>query len=298
MTDTDEQQDRLIRLLSPDLRLPRSVSQPTGPVADELRRLIMAAPGSTANETSTAPAVARRPRTFWSSRRRLVFAAPIVAGLAAVAFLVSAALPDSNPVGPAPARAGVLTFAEDNGYLDITIVDPVADPARYRAELAQHGLAIDLKLAPAAPDQVGRVIFQEEDGSDGPQIKTVEKPGDCSANGDCSVGIRVPLSYRGKAQIVFGRTPKPGETIEGDAPVLSPKQQGQLNEHKGKQVADVRAILAANGQTATYRVGFASREAAADEVPGNWYVYDVAPLANDVVVLWVSADGKEPAPGS
>jgi len=291
MTDTDEQQDRLIRLLSPDVHLPPFVSQPTGPVADELRQLIMAA-----SESPAAPA--GRSRKFWSPRWRFVFAAPIVVGLAAVALLVSAALPDSNPVGPGPAQAGALTFTEDNGYLDITIVDPVADPARYKAELAAHGLNIDLKLAPAAPDQVGRVIFQEENDSAGPQIKTVERPGNCSANGDCSVAIRVPLAYRGEAQIVFGRTPQPGETVEGDAPVLSPTQQGQLKSLVGKRVSDVRAILAANGQTATYRVGFASREAAADRVPVNWYVYDVAPLANDVVVLWVSADGKEPPPGS
>lgn len=66
----------------------------------------------------------------------------------------------------------------------------------------------------------------------------------------------------------------------------------------GKRVSEVRELLAANGQTATYRVGFASLEAPADKVPGSWYVYDVAPLANNVVVLWVSADGKEPAPGS
>src|SRR5688572_18414409 len=122
MTDTDEQQDRLIRLLSPDLHLPRSVSQPTGPVADELRQLIMATAESTANEQDTAPAVAGQPRKLWSSRWRLVFAAPIVAGLAAVAFLVSAVLPDSSPVGPAPAQADALRFAESNGYFDITIV--------------------------------------------------------------------------------------------------------------------------------------------------------------------------------
>jgi hypothetical protein len=298
MTDTDEQQDRLIRLLSPDLHLPRSVLQPTGPVADELRQLIMATSASTANEQDTAAAMAARPRKLWTSRWRLVFAAPIVAGLAAVAFLVSAALPDSGPVGTAPARADALHFAESNGYFEITIVDPVADPERYRAELAERGLNIDLKLAPAGPDQVGRVIFQEVNDSEGPQLETVEKPGECSANGNCSVAIRVPLAYRGKAQIVFGRTPKPGETVEGDAPVLSPTQQEQLTALAGKRVSDVRRILAANGQTATYRVGFASRETAADKVPGNWYVYDTAPLTNGVVVLWVSADGKEPAPGS
>lgn len=292
MTDTDEQQDRLIRLLSPDLRIPPSVAQPSGPVADELRQLIMA------TGPDAPPVAVKPPRKPWSLRWRLVLAAPIVAGLAALAFFVSATLPDTSPVGPAPARAGALQFTENDGHLDITIVDPVADPSRYRAELAAHGLDIDLTLAPAAPDQVGRVVFEEVSGDGGPQLKTIEKPGDCTANGNCSVAIRVPLNYRGTARIVFGRTPKPGETVEGDAPVLTPAQESDLKAFEGKRVSEVRARMAKNGQTATYRVGFASREAAADQVPGDWYVYDVAPLANDVVVLWVSKDGKEPPPGS
>jgi len=56
----------------------------------------------------------------------------------------------------------------------------------------------------------------------------------------------------------------------------------------------VRAALASRGQTASYRVGPQNRDAPAGEVPGDWYVYDVAPLPNKVVALWVSADGKEP----
>lgn len=284
MTHTDEQQDQLIRLLSPDVRIPPSVADPGGPAADELRRLVMGA-----SEAAPVPAV--RPRPSWFARWRLALAVPAVGGLAALAFAVSAALPESSPVGPAPAQAGALTFTQQGGYLEIRIVDPVADPAKYRAELAARGLNIDLKLAAAAPDQVGRVIFQEDEGG---ALKTVEAPGDCTANGDCSVAIRVPLDYKGYAQIVFGRTPLPGESVEGDAPVLTGDEEAQLKALVGKRVSEVRALLAANGQTATYRVGERSLEASAAEVPGEWYVYDVAPLANKVVVLWVSEDGKEP----
>jgi hypothetical protein len=267
------------------------VSQPTGPAADELRRLIMAH-----SEPGVSPAAAARPNRSWSLRRRLAIATPIVAGLAAAAFAAFAVLPGASPVGPAPARADALTFIENAGYLDVRIADPAADPQRYNAELAAHGLKIELSLAPGEPEQVGRVIFAEENDNAGPRIKTVEAPGNCTANGNCSVAIRVPLDYRGEARFVFGRTPEPGETIEGDAPVLSSEQKAQLKALRGKRVTDVRELLAAHGQTATYRVGFESLEATADQVPGDWYVYDTAPLANNKVVLWVSKDGKEPAP--
>jgi hypothetical protein len=286
MTNTDERQDRLIRLLSPEFRIAEEVSQPNGPVAEDLLRRIM---GESVPDSRSV--LSRRHRSW---RLRLAFAVPVMAGLVALAFVVSAWLPESSPVGPAPAQAAVLQFTSSSGYLDIKILDPAADPQRYEKELAEHGLNIDLALAPATADRVGRVIFQEVDDGDGPALKTIEAPGRCAVNGNCSVGIRVPLSYKGHARIMFGRTPKPGETVEGDAPVLSPLQERQLRALVGKHVSDARTQLAAHGQTATYRVGFRSLEASADQVPGSWYVYDVAPLANSVVVLWVSADGKEP----
>ena len=176
-------------------------------------------------------------------------------------------------------------------YLEIRILDPAADPQRYQEELAARGLNVELSLAAAEPGDVGRVIFQEEDT---PGIKPVEAPGNCTANGNCGVGVQVPLAYRGHARIVFGRTPLPGESVEGDAPVLTPAQQAQLHDLVGKRVSEARQQLAANGQTASYRAGPVLLEAPASEVPGTWIVYDVAPLAGDVVVIWASEDGKGP----
>ncbi|TDC42450.1 hypothetical protein [Micromonospora sp. KC213] len=298
MTDTDEQQDRLIRQLSPQFRIPASASSPAGSAADELRQLIMGvsevSPVTEIAKPTVQPVNGTAYRRSWSWRRRLAFAVPTVAGLGALAFLGLATLPGPSPVGPVPAQADALQVTRADSHLDIRILDPVADPQRYRAELARHGLSIDLKLAPAGADRVGRLIFSEEDKRGGPSIETIEAPGDCSATGNCSVAVRVPLDYKGHAQLVFGRTPKPGETVEGDAPVLSEGQEADLKALVGKRVSEARELLAARGQTAQYRVGFRSLEASADQVPGSWYVYDVAPLANNVVVLWASADGKEP----
>ena len=132
MTDVDEEQDHLIRLLSPDRARPAGAPGP--PVTELLRDIL------------------RTPATAVPRRRRLLVAVPVVAGLAAAALVVSALLPASAPVavGPAPAHAA-LTFTEDGGFLIVTINDPAADPQRYRDELAKHGLNIKIELVPAEP---------------------------------------------------------------------------------------------------------------------------------------------------
>ena len=267
--------DNMIQLLSPHLDIPHTAADPTGPAADDLLRRVMSAPPV--------------PRRRWGLR--LAIGGSLVAGLAAAVVAASVWLPESSPGGPTPARATVLKITTGDKYLEIRILDPAADPQRYQEELAAHGLNVELSLAAAEPGDVGRVIFQEEDT---PGIKPVEAPGNCTANGNCGVGVQVPLSYRGHARIVFGRTPLPGESVEGDAPVLTPAQQAQLHDLVGKRVSEARQQLAANGQTASYRAGPKLLEAPASEVPGTWIVYDVAPLAGDVVVIWASEDGKAP----
>jgi hypothetical protein len=268
--------DRMVQLLSPDLDIPHTAADPTGPAADDLLRRVM----------STAPP----PRRRWGLR--LAIGGSLVTGVAAAVVAATVWLPTSSPGGPTPAQAAALQITTGDKYLEIRILDPAADPQRYRQELAARGLDIDLSLAAAEPGEVGRVIFQEDDTRG---IKLVEAPGNCTANGNCGVGVQVPLSYRGHARIVFGRTPLPGESVEGDAPVLTAGQKAQLRALVGMRVSEARRQLAVNGQTASYRVGPKSLEAPASEVPGTWTVFDVAPLAGNVVVIWASQDGKEPA---
>jgi hypothetical protein len=56
----------------------------------------------------------------------------------------------------------------------------------------------------------------------------------------------------------------------------------------------VRATLTAHGWTADYRVGGDQHTADAAAVPGDWYVYDVAPIGGGVLVLWVSETRTPP----
>lgn len=263
MHDIDEEQDDLIRLLAP------TVHVRTGP-DEAMLRAIMAADD--------------QPTRFRSRHRRGLTAVAAVAGLAAAAFAVLAALPTSAPVG-APSAANALSISEDAGYLVITIKDPAADPARYQAELRRRGLNITIELAPARPEDVGKVVFSEI--GDPEQLTYIEDPGRCTANGSCAVGIRVPEDFASYARITFGRTPLPGEETEAGTPSGGGAKTDAL---RAKTVAEVRRITAAQGKTLLYRVGPRSLDAPAEQVPGWWKVCGVAYGTGNSIVVWVSED--------
>jgi hypothetical protein len=211
-----------------------------------------------------------------------------VSTVAAVAFGVAVLPPDrTSPVGPAPAQAQALAFTESGGFLEIRIKDPAADPRRYRREIADRGLDIQLKLAPARPDQIGRVVFV---GESAPGLETLEQPGYCSESGNCSVGVRVPANYHGTAVIVFGRAARPGEEIPGG----TTDERALAEQLEGRTVSDMKRILAAAGKSPSYRTGPVPVGTPAEQIPDAWIVIDATPVPGDVVLVWVSADGKVP----
>ncbi|MET7419077.1 hypothetical protein [Dactylosporangium sp. NPDC005555] len=262
MTEIDEEQDHLVRLLSPTVHVPASAQA----ASDELLRDILHA---------TPPAA------DW--RRRLFIAVPAAAGLTVVALVAGSLLST-----PEPANAA-LTFSERAGYITVTINDPAADAQRYNDELAKYGLNIKIQLVPANPDDVGKVVFEE---TGAPGLEAIENPGRCNANGSCQVGFKVPLNFSSYAVVAFGRTPLPGESVDGGSTAQKDVGESLL----GKTVAEARRILAAKGMTAEYRVGPKSLSAPAEEVPGDWIVFDTAPIDTTVIVLWSSADGRSPIP--
>lgn len=282
MNDIDTEQDRLIQSLAPVHHVPAAVLDPTGPAASELLREILASP---VQAQPVTPVLPRTPR--W---RRLAIALPTIAAAAVVAWGVAAVLPSdkTGPVGTRPAQAQALQFTQNGDFLEIRIVDPAADPQRYRREIADRGLDIGLQLVPARAEQVGRVVFTEESV---PGIEPLEQPGNCTENGNCSVGVRVPTTYRGHAVIIFGRETGPGEEVEG----------GTSNDHAlasslaGKTVADMKRILATAGKTPSYRTGPRSLDTPADQIPNTWIVNSATPIPGNVIVVWVSADGKPEA---
>lgn len=93
---------------------------------------------------------------------------PAGAGLACSALAAVVIVRDDAPAGPRdPAAtaptvtlAAALTFTHRRDHIDVRVRDPLADPARYRAEFAAQGLKVELSLVPASPSIVGTVIIR------------------------------------------------------------------------------------------------------------------------------------------
>ncbi|HEY1639781.1 MAG TPA: hypothetical protein VGG35_03770 [Streptosporangiaceae bacterium] len=256
-----------------------------------------------------------------STRRRWLVAVPAAAAVAAAALVVTmisqpgpsapagqaghraGSVPAGH--GPAPVRAHVLSFVRHGHYIDVIVRDPVADPAQYRAEFARHHLNISLKLLPVSPSIVGTVVYFG--GTHTNAITPITATGAChvASGGDqCPVGLRVPVSFRGQADLVFGRAARPREQYESTASAFAPGEAMHGLDIHGKTVAQVEAMLRQRHVTAVRfnveRHGVARNQS---QAPGRWYVYDAVPWASRQVLLFVGPTRTEPkagppAPGS
>jgi hypothetical protein len=250
-----------------------------------------------------APAAGRHPRSGASRRRlprRLLIGVPIAAAVAVAGLIVtSLGAPGQHlgPVrlGPPKAQAAVLSFTRDGGYIKVVVLNPLADPKRYRAEFAKHHLDISLTLVPASPSVVGTLVEESvSSGAASEELKPILAKDRCVTGGGgnvCPVGVWVPIDFRGSASLVFGRAARPGEQYESAAQADGPGEAMHGLHYQGKTVAAVLAMLAKRGVTVPqWRVqpaGQCSVEARRT-VPGNWLVYQAVPWAPGQVVLWAA----------
>ncbi|WP_030456234.1 hypothetical protein [Herbidospora cretacea] len=108
-----------------------------------------------ATMSATLDAIIRSPRPVRRRRRKPLILITLTAVLAVVLPIVTLPSPGAPFIlGPAKAVA----FADQGDYIDIRIVDPDADPRRYREDFAAHGLRVNLIMEPASPSLVGKVI--------------------------------------------------------------------------------------------------------------------------------------------
>ncbi len=173
--------------------------------------------------------------------------------------------------------------------------DPLADPARYRAEFARHHLRISLKLVPASPSLIGTVVYLSGD------ITPITAHGKCYTGGSgaaCPVGVRVPANFHGSAQVVFGRAARPGEQYETTASAFAPGELLHGMRVTGHTVAQVLAMLRHRGVSVPW-FNYDHRGYARNlrSVPGTWFVYDAVPWAQQQVMLFVGPT-RTPHPGA
>ena len=241
----------------------------------------------------------------WVKKGRWLIGIPVAAALA-VALLVATSLgrPGQRvgPVTVGPPAAQALSFSRHAGAITVTVRNPLADPARYRAEFARHHLRITLKLVPASPSLVGTVVYLSGD------ITPITAHGKCheaSGTAACPVGVRVPAGFHGQAEVVFGRAARPGEQYESTAAAFAPGEVMHGMRVTGRTVAQVLAMLRHRGVSVPV-FNYAHRGYARNlrSVPGTWFVYDAVPWAPQQVMLSVGPTrtphygGGRPVPGT
>jgi hypothetical protein len=234
-------------------------------------------------------------------RRPRMATIALVAALAAVVLVVTTIGGAQNGIGPlavGPGSAQALSFTTSGGFINVIVRNPLADPARYRAEFAAHHLDITLKLVPASPSTVGTVVAFG--GTQLQSLDPITARGKCvvaSGGSICPVGVRVPLGYRGSGEIVFGRAARPGEQYVSGGSATAPGEAMHGLRYRGRTVATVLALLRARHVTVPqYRYVHASfgHELRSDQVPSDWYVLNAIPWAPGQVLLFVGPTPKGP----
>lgn len=222
---------------------------------------------------TTRPGPEARP----ARRRRPVLrlALPGVA-LATAAFVaLSWLLPTGAGFGPGPAAA--LDIRQEDGYYVVEVKDLFADPDRYQEQLRGVGLDVTLRLVPSTPSMVGSIFpTSPTDERYLDEIKTIDPPGACDKMGGCPIGVKVPVNFRGPAEIILGREASPGEAYANGTSIDALGEPLHCVPFRGKTVAEVRELLAQRGLTVhTFRDTnpyIDEADATKTSVPDSWYV--------------------------
>jgi hypothetical protein len=240
-----------------------------------------------------APVAAQR-----RSRRRWAVILPVAAVATAAAVVAIATDTGPSPAHHAGVQLAALSFSTEAKYLVVKVMDPFADPARYRKEFAAHGLNVDLKMVPASPSIVGTFVG----GAIDDRIKVITAKGRCDTGGgrSCPVEVKIPVNYTGHAMLAFGRPARTGENYNTTAPVTAPGEMLHGVDLTHRTVTQLRALLAKRHITiAEYHWeddpnakhdafgGVQVRTLRADQVPGSWHIVDVAPLSENSVIVTV-----------
>lgn len=265
--------------------------------------------------TATPPEQRRHVGEHRERRRRpLLIGIPLAAGVAAAALVVASlggpahqgttGHTGQSAAGSSAVQTQALSFVTSNSSITVTVRDPLADPAKYRAEFAQHHLNISLKLIPVSPSLVGTVVYIGGSSS-ASDLTPITAKGRCYTGGGgsaCPVGVRIPAGFSGTADLVFGRAAKPGEQYQSAASAFAPGEAMHGMSVTGETVSQVLAQLRARNVTVPVfnyiNTNGTATHLRPDQVSGSWYVYDAIPWASDQVMLFVGQTAKQPAGGS
>lgn len=235
-------------------------------------------------ERSQARSAVRRPRR---RRRRLLLAS----GVAAVGLALAVFFGVSQLVDPRGAQAAV-QFSQTDDYIVATIIDVYASSAELRDAFAAQGLDIDLKLVPVSPSLVGSVVFIEDESNAG-GIETISSPDREAPGGPLQIGIRVPVGYKGHAEIDLGRPAKPEETYVSSGIAFAEGEALHGSGLVGMKVKEAVRRLTELGLSADWRSVTPEDATRVDPASiSEFYVTDAFPKAPGKVIVFASPSPK------
>lgn len=214
------------------------------------------------------------------------FVAAAVAALALSLSLSSSSTP----------AAEALSFSQRGNYVIARILNPYASVVELKRELAANHLHVALKLVPASPGSVGKVVMIDVNGTPASGIQPLLE-GKC-ANGPCTVGVKVSRDYKGTGYIVIGRPAKPGERYES-TPIGGSFAPGEALHCSGLEGARLRRalpVLRSKGLSVVRwrTVSGAHRALRMRELAR---VQEIAPVAPGKVEVWVAPSRLQRALG-
>lgn len=177
-------------------------------------------------------------------------------------------------LGQVPAAAA-LDIKQVGDHYEITVNDLLADPSVYQAELRARGIDITLSLAPTSPARAGAILVMNDlDRVRGPVeggVTTIDGPGPCVRFGGCPVGLRVPVGFDRKAEIVLGREGRPGERYTMPPGIGMTGEPLHCVVFSNKTVAEIGPMLRDRGLEPEFT---AYGVKGLFTPPQNWYVHD------------------------
>jgi len=262
---------------------------------DELRGLARrpAARALFDDVTAVPPGRAARPAR---ARRRMIMGAVAATAVAGAAVIAST----DHSGGYSDARlAATVQITRRPTYYEARIVDPRADQKILKAAFAKYGLDITATLLPASPHIVGTIVFQDEDEaaqrseSEGVGIKMIyERTCHTASGAGCSIGLRVPLKFSGRAVIGIGRKAEPGEPYATTSSADITHGLGDMT------VARAEKALARKGlRVGRYNVYWPQWGTSLPRarIPSNWRVgANADPYSPGTVLLAIDAQGPMP----
>ncbi|MFI6903788.1 hypothetical protein ACIBKY_21155 [Nonomuraea sp. NPDC050394] len=225
------------------------------------------------NEIMTLSAAPARSRV---SRARATLARKRIA-LPGIATVAAAALAAAWFLGPAAQPAAALDIRREGDHYVIEVKDLYADPGKYEEQLRAAGLNISLRVIPSSPGGVGRIFPTTKDGPEPrylTEFEQIQGTGECRKFDGCPIGIKIPVSFRGAADVALGREARPGEPVESGGPFDGPDEPMNCVPYLNKTVAEVRDLLAQRGWSIdTYQVLTGEEEPEErTSVPDGWHV--------------------------